>query len=273
MTRSGAGEPQAGFGGQSLAGRRALITGGARGIGRSIALALAGEGANVAVAARTADALQAVAAEVQETGRRGVGLRCDVTRPDQVEELARRAVSELDGVDILVNSAGGSGSHKLLGHPDELWHRLLEVNLTSTYYVTKAVLPTMVSQRWGRIINIASVAARTGERYISAYTAAKHGVLGLTRSLAREVVSDGVTVNAVCPGYVNTPMTDANVANIAKQTNMTPEQARHALENTSPQRRLIEPAEVAYVTAFLAMDIAGGITGQAITLDGGGLIC
>jgi NAD(P)-dependent dehydrogenase (short-subunit alcohol dehydrogenase family) len=149
---------------------------------------------------------------------------------------------------------------------------MLAVNLTSVYYVSKAFVPTLIEQRGGRIINIASIASRVGGRYIVAYTAAKHGVLGLTRALAVELLPYNITVNAICPGYVDTPMTDASVSNISGRTGMTEAQAREELAKTSPQKRLIEPEEVAAIALFLAQDSSKGITGQAINIDGGGIM-
>lgn len=256
----------------SLAGKRAVVTGAGRGIGRSIALALAEAGANVVVSARSANEIEALAAEIEGIGRRSRALPCDVTDVEQVRQMAEKAIEALGGIDILVNNAGNAGSHKFVNHPDELWHRMLAVNLTSIYYVTKAFAPKMIEQRWGRIINIASIAARVGGSYIAAYTAAKHGALGLTRALAVELLSYNITVNAICPGYVNTPMTDASVANIAALTGMEEAKARERLEKTSPQHRLMEPEEIAAIAVFLAQDINRGITGQAINIDGGGVM-
>src|SRR4051812_7207321 len=197
-----------------LAGKRAIVTGAGRGIGRQIALALAAEGAGLAVTARTLADLESLVEEINGLGGEGLALPCDVTDPEAVGRMAAQCLEAFGGMDILVNNAGSGASHKFAGHPDELWHRMLLLNLTSVYYVTKAFVPGMMEQRWGRIVNIASIAARTGDKYIAAYTAAKHGVLGLTRSLAAEMVSYNITVNAVCPGYVDTPMTEASVENI-----------------------------------------------------------
>ena len=255
-----------------LAGKRAVVTGAGRGIGRSIALALAQAGANVAVTARTPPEIERLVVEIQAMGRKSLAISCDVTDPEQVTHMATTLIDGLGGVDILVNNAGNAGSHKFLNHPDELWHRMLSVNLTSIYYVTKAFVPALIDQRYGRIINIASLASRVGGSYIAAYTAAKHGVLGLTRALAVELLPYNITVNAICPGYVNTPMTDASISNIAARTGMPQSKAREALENTSPQKRLIEPEEVAAIVVFLAQDINRGITGQAINIDGGGVM-
>ncbi len=243
----------------TLSGRRAVVTGAGRGIGRSIALALAGAGADVAVTARTAVELEQLVTQIQAMGRQSLAISCDVTDTEQVQRMAKTALEGLGGIDILVNNAGNAGSHKFLNHPDDLWHRMLSINLSSVYYVTKAFLPALIDQRGGRIINIA-------------YTAAKHGVLGLTRALATELMPYNITVNAICPGYVNTPMTDASVSNIVVRTGMAEVQAREALEKTSPQHRLIEPEEVAAIAVFLAQDISKGITGQAINIDGGGVM-
>lgn len=255
-----------------LSGRRAVVTGAGRGIGRSIALALAQAGADVAVTARTQGEIEQLAAEIRAMGRQSLAVPCDVTDSEQVKHMASTLIDGLGGVDILVNNAGNAGSHKFLNHPDELWHRMLSINLTSVYYVTRAFVPKLIEQRWGRIITIASMASRVGGSYIAAYTAAKHGVLGLTRALAVELLPYNITVNAICPGYVNTPMTDASVSNIAARTGMSEAQAREALEKSSPQKRLFEPEEIAAVAVFLAQDINKGITGQAINIDGGGMM-
>jgi 3-hydroxybutyrate dehydrogenase len=257
---------------QSLTGHHALVTGAGRGIGRCIALALAEAGADVAVTARTTSEIEQVATEISAMGRNAIALPCDVTDTSQVARLAASVAKSFGTIDILVNNAGSGKSHKFLNHPDELWHEMLSINLTSVFYVTRAFAPGMVAQKWGRIINIASVASKVGARYIAAYTAAKHGVLGLTRALAVEFVSDGITVNAICPSYVDTPMTDASIENMVKRTRMTEDQAREFLAQTSPQNRLIEPEEVAALTVFLALDSSKGITGQAINVDGGSVM-
>jgi meso-butanediol dehydrogenase/(S,S)-butanediol dehydrogenase/diacetyl reductase len=255
-----------------LSGRRAVVTGAGRGIGRSIALALAGAGADVAVAARTVSEIEQLAAEIRQIGRHSLAVPCDVTDPEQVRTMATWVLQGLGGLDILVNNAGASGSHKFLDHPDDLWQRMLAINLTSVYYVCKAFTPAMVEQRWGRIITIASIAAKVGGRYIAAYTASKHGVLGLTRALAVELLPYQITVNAICPSYVDTPMTDANVANMVARTGRSEAQVRETLEQMSPQGRLIAPEEVAAAALFLAQASSQGITGQAINVDGGAVM-
>ncbi len=186
--------------------------------------------------------------------------------------MAQQVGAELGPVEILVNNAGIAESHKFLGHPDDLWERVLSVNLTGVYRVTKAFVPGLVERRWGRIINIASTAAKVGAPYISAYTASKHGVLGLTRALAVELAPYNITVNAICPGYVDTPLTDSAIDNITRRTKRSPEEARAYLESTNPQNRLIDPKEVAHVALMLSGESARGITGQAINVDGGSVM-
>ena len=255
-----------------LAGKRAIVTGASRGIGRAVALALARAGANVAVTARTREDIERLAQEIEALGRRALAMPCDVTEPEQVTRMAAAFIDGLGGVDILVNNAGASGSHTFVDHPDELWQRMLAINLTGVYYVTRALVPRMIEQRSGRIITVASVAARAGGRYIAAYTASKHGVLGLTRALAAELVEYGITANAICPGYVDSPMTDANVAFMAARTGHSPDEIRRQLEQRNPQHRLIDPEEVANVAVFLALDASKGINGQAINVDGGAVM-
>jgi NAD(P)-dependent dehydrogenase (short-subunit alcohol dehydrogenase family) len=252
-----------------LRGRIALVTGAGRGIGREIALALARAGADVAVTARSTDEIEAVATQIRDLGRSAVAVPCDVTDAALVTQMASAVQNRLGPVTILVNNAGLALSHKFLDHPDALWHQIIAANLDSVYYVSKAIVPMMIEAGWGRIVNIASIASKVGAKYLAAYTASKHGVLGLTRALAAEFVKNNITVNAVCPGYVNTPMTAANIANIVARTGMSETAARATLENVSPQQRLIEPEEVVAVVMLLVSDAARGITGQAINVDGG----
>ena len=252
-----------------LPDRVALVTGGGRGIGRAIALAFAREGAHVAVTARTGAELDAVAAEIRALGRRALAVPCDVGERAQVDEAVRRVADGLGPVEILVNNAGIAVSAKLVDTDDALWERHLRVNLTGAFLMTRAALPGMLAARWGRIINIASIAGRQGYPLVTAYTASKHGLLGLTRALAQEVVAAGVTVNAICPGYVATDMTWAGARNIQKRTGRAYEEAVQALAAFSPQKRLIEPEEVAALAVLLASDDARGVTAQAWNVDGG----
>ena len=247
----------------------AFITGAGKGIGEAIARTLAGAGISVAISSRTETDLQRVADDIRARGGEAFPIVCDVTQPDSIAHALAQVRAALGDVTILVNNAGQAGSHKFLGHDDALWQRMIDMNLNSVYHVTKQVAPMMVGAGWGRIVNIASVASKVGGKYIAAYTASKHGVLGLTRALAVELVSYNITVNAVCPGYVDTPMTDAGIANIAARARMSEAEARAALERASPQNRLITPEEVAHVVKMLVSEEARGITGQAINVDGG----
>ncbi len=252
--------------------KTALVTGAGRGIGRAIALALAREAISVVLLARTKTEIESVSSEIALLGQQALPIVCDVTQPEQVAHAVDAAKERQGPITILVNNAGSSGSSKFLNHDDSLWHRMITTNLDSAYYVTKAVVPMMVNANWGRIINIASTASKTGGKYTAAYTASKHGVLGLTRALAAEFVSSHITVNAICPGYVETPMTERSVANIVERTKMDMPAARSFLENTNPQKRLITPDEVAALAMMLVSDDARGINGQAINIDGGALM-
>jgi NAD(P)-dependent dehydrogenase (short-subunit alcohol dehydrogenase family) len=155
---------------------------------------------------------------------------------------------------------------------DELWHRHLSINLSATFYCTRAALPAMLEKRWGRIINIASIAAKTGAPYIAAYAASKHGVLGLTRAVAIEVAASGVTVNAICPGYVDTDMVSRGVEQITSKTGRSAEEALEMIKRMSPQNRLVTAEEVAALALLLASEEGRGITGQGINIDGGSVL-
>jgi NAD(P)-dependent dehydrogenase (short-subunit alcohol dehydrogenase family) len=240
-----------------LSGRIALVTGGSRGIGREAALALASAGADVAVAARSASDLNDTVAAVRAPGRRGA--------------LIARVNSARGEPLILINNAGIAGSAKLTDTTDEMWDGMLRVNATGAFYCTRAVLPMMLKAKWGRIVNVASIAAKSGAPYIAAYAASKHALLGLTRAVAAEVATRGITVNAVCPGYVDTALTDASTANISAKTGRSEQDARRILEGFSPQGRLMTTGEVAALITFLCSQTARGITGQGIVLDGGAL--
>lgn len=255
-----------------LDGRTAVITGGGRGIGAAIARALAGAGAAVLVAARNDAEVEGVAGSIVDVGGQAFATRCDVTDPNDISALARTAADHLGAVDILVNNAGASSSAPLHRLSLEEWNRLFAVNATGAFLCTQAFVPGMVERGWGRVINIASVVGLAGARYISAYAAAKHALLGFTRSIAAELAATGVTINAICPGYVDTPMTDASIARIVEKTGRPADEARAAILATSPQNRLIEPDEVAHMALSLCNEQARGINGQAIVIDGGGLL-
>ena len=257
-----------------LADRTAFITGGGRGIGRAVALAFAREGARVFVVARTEAEVGRVAAEVNaEFSHAAAHAACDVADPRSVEEAFAAAREFFGaGIDVLVNNAGVADSSKFAETSDEFWRRHLDINLTGTFYCMRAALPPMVERGWGRVVNVASVAGKTGAPYVAAYTASKHGVVGLTRSVALEVARTGVTVNAVCPGYVDTDMTTRAVENIRAKTGRSAADALEAIKRMSPQQRLVSPEEVAALALLLASHDGRGITGQAINVDGGTLL-
>jgi 3-hydroxybutyrate dehydrogenase len=246
-----------------------LITGGGRGIGRAIALEFARNGARVAVAARTAEQVEQVAAEI---GGDAVALVCDVSDPESVARMFSRMREDFGNPDILVNNAGIAESATLVNTTDELWHRHLAINLSGTFYCTRAALPAMLKRGWGRVINVASIAGKSGAPYIAAYSASKHGVLGLTRSAALELATTGVTVNAICPGYVDTDMVTRGVDQITAKTGRTAEEALDSLKKMSPQNRLVTPEEVAAIALLLASDAGRGINGQGINVDGGSVL-
>ena len=245
------------------------MTGGGRGIGAAVARALAEAGARVVVSARSVDEIERVAGELRQAGHGAWPVACDVTEPDQVSALREAAEERLGRVDILVNNAGIASSAPLKGIRLEDWNRLFAVNATGTFLCTQAFLPPMLEHGWGRVVNVASIAGKVGAAYIAAYAASKHAVLGFTRSVAAEVAASGVTVNAVCPGYVDTPMTEQSVAQIVEKTGTAEEKARQMLREMSPQRRLMEPEEIAYLVTSLCDPRAKGINGQALVLDGG----
>ena len=246
----------------TLIGKHAVVTGASRGIGLAIARALLAQGARVTLMARDAAALEAAAAGL---GGGTAWRTLDVTDPAGVAQ----AFAHAGAVDILVNNAGQAASAPFGRTDDALWQRMLDVNLTGAWHCIQAALPGMVDAGWGRIVNVASTAGLTGYRYVAAYCAAKHGLVGLTRALALEVAHRGVTVNAVCPGYTETDIVADAVANIARKTGRSEEQARAGLAAANPQGRLVQPDEVAHAVAWLCMPGAAALNGQAIAVAGG----
>lgn len=249
--------------------RTVLVTGGGRGIGRAIALAFGAIGHRVVITGRTEPVLDCVAEEIRRLGADAFSKTCDITERAQVEELGRAVKERLGPVEVLINNAGTAAAASFLEMEDSFWEQVLRVNLTGTYNCCKVLLPDMLAARWGRIINIASIVAKVAYPHVSAYVTAKHAVLGLTRALAIEIARSGVTVNALCPGYVDTDLTRTNALLLAEKTGKSRDEAFAMLKSVSPQKRFIEPEEVARMTVMLASDSAKGITGQAINVDGG----
>lgn len=244
--------------------RTCLITGAGRGIGRAIAGRLSAAGHRVALTARSRIELTAAAEELPGPA---LVLPADVTDGTAMDGVFGTIEQRWGPVEILVLAAGVASSAPLTRTTDEDWQRALAVNLTAPFHSLRRAVPAMTERGWGRVVVIASVAAKRGDAYVSAYTASKHGVLGLVRSAAAELARTGVTVNAVCPGYVDTPMTEASIANISATTGRTAEQARQALERRQPINRLVTPEEVAETVELCLRNPA--INGQGITVDGG----
>ena len=244
--------------------RTCLVTGAGRGIGRAVAVRLAATGHRVALTARSVDQLEQVAATLPGPS---LVLPADITAAGAVDQVFAAVEAEWDRVEVLVANAGTGASAKLADTTDELWQAQLDLLLTVPFRCVRRAVPAMVERGWGRVVVVASVASKRGEPYVAAYTAAKHGVLGLVRAAAAELARTGVTVNAVCPAYVDTPMTDTTVAAIARRTGRTPEDARAVLASRQPIGRLVTAAEVADAVWFCVAN--GAVTGQGVNVDGG----
>ncbi|MGK0618170.1 SDR family NAD(P)-dependent oxidoreductase [Meiothermus cerbereus] len=251
---------------ESLAGKHAVVTGAGRGIGAATAAALAQAGARLTLMGRNRAQLEAQAGKLEAQVHVEV---CDVSDPAQVQRAFAGARAALGEVAILVNNAGQAESQPFARTDLGLWERMLAVNLTGTFLCTQAALPGMLGAGWGRIVNIASTAGLKGYPYVSAYCAAKHGVIGLTRSLALELARKNITVNAVCPGYTQTDLLEASLAQIAQKTRKSAAQARAELARANPQGRLVEPQEVAQAVLWLCLPESAAINGQAIAVAGG----
>jgi NAD(P)-dependent dehydrogenase (short-subunit alcohol dehydrogenase family) len=253
---------------QPLAGKHAVVTGGARGIGAAVTRTLLACGARVTFTGRAPDAQSEEILELTGCGEAQYA-RADVTSVHEVRQAFESAAARFGSVSILVNNAGQAASAPFLKTDAELWRRLMAVNVDGAFYCTQAALPSMLAAGWGRIVNIASIAGLTGASYVAAYCASKHALVGLTRSLALEFATKGVTVNAVCPGYTETDMVKNAVANITSKTGRTEQEAVAELVARNPQKRLVNPEEVANAVAWLCAPGSEAITGQAIVVAGG----
>jgi NAD(P)-dependent dehydrogenase (short-subunit alcohol dehydrogenase family) len=246
--------------------RHALVTGGGQGIGAAIARTLVARGLNVTVLGRRLDVVQALA-DTDPTHLCAV--RADVADPAQVAQAVAQAEARFGPVDVLVNNAGQAQTAPFLKMDLALWNQMLSVNLTGTLVCTQAVLPGMVARGWGRVVNVASTAGQVGYAYVSAYCAAKHGVVGLTKSLALEMAKKGVTVNAVCPGYTETDIVRESIERVVAKTGRSAEEARAEFVKSNPQGQLVQPEQVADAVAWLCGDGASAVTGQSISVAGG----
>lgn len=244
---------------------RVLVTGASRGIGEAIVARLSADGHHLALNSRTAADLELLAAELPGPS---LVLPADCTDPSSGDDLVTAVVDAWGGIDVLVLNAGEGVAASITSTDDALWQRQLDLNLTAPFRFIRAAVPPMKAAGYGRIIVVASSASKRGEPYISAYTAAKHGVLGLVRSAAAELARTGITVNAVCPGYVDTPMTQRSIDAIVEKTGRSRDEAAASLAGQQPTGRLVASAEVADTVAFLIAD-SGQITGQGINIDGG----
>jgi NAD(P)-dependent dehydrogenase (short-subunit alcohol dehydrogenase family) len=258
--------------GGSLAGKAALVTGGGRGIGRAIALALAREGADVAVFSRSAPQIEEVACEIRGYGRTAAAVAVDVANSPELERAIHATVEKLGKVDILVNNASGSVFGAIDEVDPDVWWNQLEVNVKGAYTCSRALVPSMIKRSWGRVINVASRHGKIGAPQRTAYCAAKHALIGFTRALALEVATTAVTVNAVCPGMVETTLMDSAIEERGKVWGVSPEEAREQFIKNLPQKKLISLEEFVPAVMFLVSEGASRITGEALNISGGSVM-
>jgi NAD(P)-dependent dehydrogenase (short-subunit alcohol dehydrogenase family) len=256
-----------------LKGRHALVTGGGQGIGAAIAMGLAQLGAAVTITGRTVATLERQAQMLRTTHGDGIAaIRCDVTDEKSVRDAFADARRKLGPISILINNAGEAPSARFTDTTKDMWDRTVAVNLTGAYLCTAQVVNEMVEAGWGRIVNMASTAGLRGYNRTAAYCASKHGVVGLTRALSLEFAKVGVTVNAVCPGYVSTRIVDDAIRNVSEGMQKTPEEAREILLRTIPRRQFTTPEEVASLVGWLCSEEASAVTGAAIPVAGGEVV-
>lgn len=254
----------------ALAGRHALITGASKGIGWAMAQCFAAAGATLSLTGRDRSLLAERSKILSaDHGARSMVFAADLTDAAAAAAMVSDAVAAQGPIDILINNAGFGASQPFAKMTASHWNDMLAVNLSSVFHVTRAAIDGMLGRGQGRIINVASTAGMTGYAYVAAYCAAKHGVVGLTRALAREYAKTGITVNAICPGYVDTDMTAATIDTIVQKTGRSAEEARTELAKNNPQGRLIQPEEIADAALWLAGPAAASITGQCIVIAGG----
>ena len=253
-----------------LEAKAAIVTGAGSGIGRAIAHALAAHGTAVCIGDINPEAARSVASEIEHADGRAIAVRADVSQRSQVEALVAGATRAFGRLDILVNNAGLQFIAPIQEFPEDRWDLLIGVMLTGTFLCTKYALPHMMARRWGRIVNISSIHGLVASPYKSAYISAKHGIVGFTRTLALEVADHGITANAICPGYVRTPLVENQIADQARVHGLRPaEVVERIMLAPAAIKRLLEPEEIASAVLYLCSEMAGGVTGTALAVDAG----